>query len=139
TDDPGQLKLGGALLPLGGSEGYKGSGLAVIVEILCGLLTGLGFGQEPSGRHNDGCFLAVFDVAKFRPVEDFKREVTQFAEYLKATPPAEGSRGVYYPGEIEHITEQDRRKNGIEVEDATWRKLAELARGYGLAEELAFA
>src|SRR5450755_5163496 len=49
TTDPNQLKEGGALLPLGGSEGYKGSGLAAIVEILCGLLTGLGFGIEPTG------------------------------------------------------------------------------------------
>jgi uncharacterized oxidoreductase len=128
--------LGGALLPLGGSEGYKGSGLAVIVEILCGLLTGLGFGQEPTGRHNDGCFLAVFNVAAFRPVAQFKSEVAEFARYLKATPPSEGSPGVFYPGEIEYLKEQDRRKNGIEVEDATWAKLESLAKGYGL--DLAF-
>jgi hypothetical protein len=36
------------------------------VEVLCGLLTGLGFGVEPTGRHNDGCFMAVFNVAAFR-------------------------------------------------------------------------
>src|SRR5215831_10604742 len=51
TTDPTRLRKGGALLPLGGTEGYKGSGLAAMVEILCGLLTGLGFGVEPSGRH----------------------------------------------------------------------------------------
>src|SRR5271167_2318437 len=58
TNDPRQLRQGGALLPVGGSEGYKGYGLSVMVEILCGLLTGLGFGVEPTGRHNDGCFMA---------------------------------------------------------------------------------
>src|SRR6201996_7554904 len=58
STDPGVLKRGGALLPLGGAEGYKGTGLAAIVEIMSGLLTGLGFGVEPSGRHNDGCFIA---------------------------------------------------------------------------------
>src|SRR5271165_1785186 len=68
TTDPARFRPGGALLPLGGTEGYKGSGLAVIVEILCGLLTGLGFGVEPTGRHNDGCFLAVFKVDAFRPL-----------------------------------------------------------------------
>lgn len=138
TTDPGQLRQGGALLPLGGSEGYKGSGLSAIVEILCGLLTGLGFGVEPSGRHNDGCFLAVFNVAAFRPLADFKREVADFARYLKATPPAEGSRGVLYPGEIEHVREQERSENGIEVEDATWRKLQQLATEYGVATQLGF-
>ena len=136
TTDPTQLKKGGALLPLGGTEGYKGSGLAAMVEILCGLLTGLGFGVEPTGRHNDGCFMAVFNVAAFRPLADFKREVAEFARYLKATPPAEGSSGVLYPGEVEHLREQQRRVSGIEIEDATWDKLRALAREYNLAAEL---
>lgn len=137
TSDPDALRQGGALLPLGGSAGYKGTGLAVIVEILCGLLTGLGFGVEPTGRHNDGCFMACFNVAAFRPLADFKREVAELAHYLKATPTATGSTGVLYPGEIEHIREQQRR-DGIHVEDATWRTLAGLAERYGLAAELGF-
>ncbi len=77
TTDPRQFRKGGALLPLGGTEGYKGSGLAAMVEVLCGLLTGLGFGVEPTGRHNDGCFMAVFNVAAFRPLKDFKKEVAR--------------------------------------------------------------
>ena len=140
TNDPRQLRQGGALLPLGGPEGgYKGTGLAVMVEILCGLLTGLGFGVEPTGRHNDGCFMAVFNVAAFRPLAEFKKDVGEFAAYLKATPPAEGSKGVLYPGEIEYMREQDRRQNGIEVEDATWYKLRSLAEDYGLSDQLGFA
>jgi len=136
TTDPTQLRKGGALLPVGGTEGYKGSGLAAVVEVLCGLLTGLGFGVEPSGRHNDGCFMAVFNVAAFRPLAEFKKEVADFARYLKATPPAAGSPGVFYPGEVEHVRAQERAKNGIEVEDATWNKLRALAGEYGLAAEL---
>ncbi|MBV8613978.1 MAG: Ldh family oxidoreductase, partial [Acetobacteraceae bacterium] len=54
TTDPRKLRQGGALLPLGGDEGYKGYGLAAMVEIFSGLLTGLGFGIDPQGRHNDG-------------------------------------------------------------------------------------
>jgi LDH2 family malate/lactate/ureidoglycolate dehydrogenase len=136
TTDPTRLRKGAALLPLGGTEGYKGSGLAAMVEILCGLLTGLGFGIEPTGRHNDGCFMAVFNVAAFRPLADFKKEVAEFARYLKATPPSIGSPGVFYPGEVEYIREQERRKSGIDVEDATWDKLRALAGQYGLAAEL---
>jgi uncharacterized oxidoreductase len=127
TTDPARFRPGGALLPLGGTEGYKGSGLAVIVEILCGLLTGLGFGVEPTGRHNDGCFLAVFKVDAFRPLAEFKREVAEFARYLKDTPLSEGSTGVFYPGEVEYLREQERRKDGIEIEDATWTTLRKLA------------
>jgi LDH2 family malate/lactate/ureidoglycolate dehydrogenase len=138
STDPRVLRQGGALLPLGGAEGYKGYGLAAIVEIFSGLLTGLGFGVEPTGRHNDGCFIAVFNVAAFRNLEVFKREVTEFAQYLKATPPAAGFTEVLYPGEIEHNREQERRKNGISVEDATWNKLRDLAQGYGIADKLGF-
>ena len=127
TTDPARFRPGGALLPLGGTEGYKGSGLAVIVEILCGLLTGLGFGVEPTGRHNDGCFLAVFKVDAFRPLAEFKREVAEFARYLKDTPLSEGSTGVFYPGEVEYLREQERRKNGVDIEDATWTTLRKLA------------
>jgi uncharacterized oxidoreductase len=138
TTDPSRLRKGAALLPLGGTEGYKGSGLAAMVEILCGLLTGLGFGVEPTGRHNDGCFMAVFKVDAFRPLAEFKKEVAEFARYLKDTPPAQGSSGVLYPGEVEHLKEQERRKSGIDVEDATWEKLRALAGEHGLAAELGF-
>jgi uncharacterized oxidoreductase len=136
TTDPTQYRKGGALLPLGGSEGYKGSGLAAMVEVLCGLLTGLGFGVEPTGRHNDGVFMAVFNVAAFRPLKDFKKEVADFARYLKSTPPSEGSTGVFYPGEVEYLRELERQKNGIEIEDATWDKLRALAKDYKLATQL---
>ena len=44
--------------------------------------------------------------------------------------------GVFYPGELEYLTERDRRANGVEVEEATWKKLAELAAGYGLSARL---
>src|ERR1700687_1788675 len=139
TTDPRQLRQGGALLPLGGPDGgYKGTGLAVMVEILCGLLTGLGFGVEPNGRHTEGCFMAVFKVDAFRPLAEFKKEVGEFARYLKETPPSEGSSGVLSPGEIEHRREQDRRANGIDVEDATWFRLRTLADGYGLTDQLGF-
>ena len=77
--------------------------------------------------------MAVFNVAAFRPLKDFKKEVAEFARYLKSTPPSEGSRGVFYPGEVEYLREQERRKNGIEIEDATWEKLRALAGEYKIA------
>ena len=80
--------------------------------------------------------MAVFNVAAFRPLALFKKEVAEFARYLKATPPAQGSPGVFYPGELEHLREQQRRTSGIDVEDATWDKLRKLAAEYGLAAEL---
>ena len=136
TTDPNALGQGGFGLPLGGPEGHKGYGLSVMVEILSGILTGLGFGHDPSGRHNDGCFMAAFNVEAFRPLADFKREVTEFADYLKSSRPAAGFDRVYYPGEPERLRAQRLLKEGIFVEDATWEKLKSLAVEYGLEERL---
>ena len=124
------------MLPLGGPEGHKGYGLSVMVEILSGVLTGLGFGHDPSGRHNDGCFMAVFDVEAFRPLDEFKREVTEFAHYLKSSPPAQGFTDVFYPGELEYLRTQKLMAAGISVEDATWERLTTLAKEFGLQEKL---
>ena len=134
TTDPHDYSDGGVLLPLGGTEGHKGYGLSAIVEIFSGLLTGLGFGVDPTGRHNDGCFMAAFNVEAFRSLETFKEEVTEFARYLKSTPPAEGFDEVYYPGEIEHLRALQGLESGIEVEETTWEKLQALAFRYGLGE-----
>lgn len=136
TTNPNAFKEGGPLLPLGGTEGYKGYGLSAMVEIFSGILTGLGHGVEPTGRHNDGCFMALFKVEAFRPLAVFKEEVTEFARYLKDTLPAEGFDEVFYPGEIEHKKEVIRRRDGIEVEATTWGKLVALAEEYGMRAKL---
>lgn len=136
TTNPADFKAGGPLLPLGGTEGYKGYGLSAMIEIFSGILTGLGHGVEPTGKHNDGCFMACFKVEAFRDLATFKAEVTDFAHYLKDTMPAEGFDEVLYPGEIEHKREVERRADGIDVEDATWGKLRALAEKYGMGERL---
>ena len=136
TTNPTDLRSGGSILPLGGPEGHKGYGLSVMVEILSGILTGLGFGHDPSGRHNDGCFMAAFDVGAFRDADEFKDEVTQFAQYLKSTPPATGFDEVFYPGELEHKREQQLLAEGIFVEDATWNILKQLADEFDLSDSL---
>jgi uncharacterized oxidoreductase len=133
TTDPNALRAGGAILPVGGDQGHKGYGLSFMVETLSGILTGLGFGIDPQGPHNDGVFMAVFAVDAFRPLDEFKREIAEFVQYIKATPPAEGFKEVLYPGEIEFLTDRRRRQEGIPIEDETWRQLTELAAASGIA------
>jgi uncharacterized oxidoreductase len=65
--------------------------------------------------------------------------VAEFARYLNDTPPAEGFNHVYYPGEIEWEREQERRKCGIPIEEATWQVLRKLATELGVAERLDWA
>ena len=132
STDPNDFGKGAVLLPLGGSEGHKGYGLSAMVEILSGLLTGLGFGVEPTGRHNDGCFIALFKVSAFRDPDVFRREVGEFVRYLKDTRRAEGIDEILFPGEIEARTAEARRGSGIAVDDTTWAQLQALGRKYGV-------
>ena len=136
TTDPNDYRDGGAILPVGADQGHKGYGLAFMVEIFSGLLTGLGFGIDPQARHNDGVFIAVFNVAHFRPLEEFKREVKEFAEFVKSSPPAAGFTEVMYPGEPEFRTEQQRRRDGIFIEDGTWQQISDLMEELGVTGQV---
>ena len=123
TTDPEDYFHGGALLPVGADQGHKGSGLSFMVETFSGILTGLGFGLDPQARHNDGCFISVYRVDAFRPLDVFKREMREFAEFIKSSPPAKGFSEVMFPGEMECRTEQRRLKEWVFIEDATWEEI----------------
>ncbi|RMF88027.1 MAG: Ldh family oxidoreductase [Nitrospinota bacterium] len=133
TTDPQAFYDGGAILPLGGDQAHKGYGLSFMVETLSGLLTGLGYGFDPSGPHNDGAFMAVFNVEAFYPLTEFKKMLSGFIAYLKDSPPAAGFQEVLYPGELEYRTEQQRRRTGIPVEEETWRQLVALAERFAVS------
>ncbi|MCE2404709.1 MAG: Ldh family oxidoreductase [Dehalococcoidia bacterium] len=134
TTDPEDYYAGGAILPVGADQGHKGYGLSFMVEMFSGILTGLGFGIDPLARHNDGSFIAVFKVEAFRPLAEFKEEMRAFAEYVKDTSPAKGFDRIYYPGEVEHVTEQTRLKEGIFIEDDTWAQITELIQRHKLED-----
>lgn len=131
STDPDDFATGGALLPLGGGQGHKGYGLGFMVEVFTGLLTGLGFGVDPSGRHNDGSLMLVLNPSAFRPAEAFRAEVAAFARYVKETPPAPGFSEVFYPGELEWRSEQERRRHGIPMEESTWSTVVRTADSLG--------
>ncbi|MPZ53366.1 MAG: Ldh family oxidoreductase, partial [Acidimicrobiia bacterium] len=132
TTDPRALANGGALLPFGADQAHKGYGLAFVVEVLSGLLTGIGFDHDPGGFSNDGAFVAGFAVDRFRLLQEFREEMSDFVTYLKDSPPAEGYNEILYPGEIEHRTEQQRLVDGIPIEVETWSSLAGLCERLGV-------
>ncbi|MGH2355823.1 MAG: Ldh family oxidoreductase [Chloroflexota bacterium] len=133
STNPEDYDRGGVLLPYGGMQGHKGYGLGFMIEVFTGILTGLGFGVDPAGRHNDGSLMMAINVAAFLPLDRFRAEVTAFAHYVKATPPAPGVAEVLYPGEPEWRTEQARRAHGIPIDEETWDALVRLAADYGVA------
>jgi uncharacterized oxidoreductase len=95
-----------------------------MVEVFCGILTGLGYGVAADGKHNDGNFIAAYDVARFMDLGEFKNQVSDFIDFLKAGDGEESA--VLYPGEIEQRTREQRLAEGIWIEDKTWNELEEL-------------
>jgi uncharacterized oxidoreductase len=71
-------------------------------------------------------------------LDTFKSEIDEFASYLKSTKTQVGVDEVFYPGELEHIREIERLRDGCVIEDTTWAKLKEVAEKYNVASELSF-
>jgi L-2-hydroxycarboxylate dehydrogenase (NAD+) len=138
TTDPRAAQKARRLLPLGGtreSGSHKGYGLAILVEILCGVLTGtitaLNANQDPRGH-----FFAAVRVDAFRPAAEFKRDMDRLIIDLKSTPPAEGQERVYVAGEIEFETAQERAEHGIPLHDSVLKGLREISERLSVPYDL---
>ena len=117
----------GVFLPFGG---YKGSGLALMTEILGGILTGNGLGSDwwTRGGHGvNGVFLQAIAVEEFQPLEQFFDKVEQLVALVKSARPAPGYNEILLPGENARRTEAKQLKEGVAIDEATWAKLQQLA------------
>lgn len=128
TTDPAAA-LKGTLAPMGGPKGY---GLALMVDILAGMLSGSKYGTEvktfhlPEGPTGVGvCCLAV-DVERFMSVEAFKGLIRSYAGSIRGSKKAQGVSRIYLPGEIESEREQASSKKGIEINPDTTKNLNQL-------------
>jgi L-2-hydroxycarboxylate dehydrogenase (NAD+) len=138
TNDPRTAQKARRLLPLGGtreSGSHKGYGLAVLVEILCGVLTGtltaLNADQDPRGH-----FFGAIRIDAFRPVAEFKQDMDRLIRELKSTPPIEGERRVYVAGEIEFETAEERSECGIPLHHSVLKGLREVSEQLGVPYNL---
>jgi LDH2 family malate/lactate/ureidoglycolate dehydrogenase len=125
----------GMLMPLGG---YKGSGLAMMVEILCSILSGGAMPTEVGGIRYRGktvrvsqMFLAI-DIARFMPLPEFTARVEALVGIMKSTAPAPGYSEVLVAGDPERRMEAERRQNGIPIADGNWEALSKAARSVGV-------
>ncbi|MGH7275561.1 MAG: Ldh family oxidoreductase [Candidatus Rokuibacteriota bacterium] len=142
TTDPLVALKHRLLSPLGGTRelgGHKGYGLGVMVDILSGVLNGAVYGNlaERSDMkerrvHNAGHCFAAIDPARFRPIEDFKRDMDDMIEALKSSPRAEGQERIYVAGEPEFDSEQRRRKDGIPLAPVLVAQCDDFARDFGV-------
>ncbi|MCK5566848.1 MAG: Ldh family oxidoreductase [Actinomycetia bacterium] len=127
TDDPKKVQSGGpgAVLPLGSTDilrSYKGYGLALLVDILCGALSGsatltdVGFPHEP--READvGHFFMAIKIDAFRPVLDFKKQIDYMVGLLKDSPKAKGQNEIYIAGEKEYLAAEENKVKGVPLLD----------------------
>jgi LDH2 family malate/lactate/ureidoglycolate dehydrogenase len=135
TDDPAALTSGGALLPLG----YKGYGLAVFGEILCGVLTGArileeipAWFRETSRDVGNGHLHIAIDIARFIDPAVFRERLETMVAMLKATPLIPGVQDILMPGERAWATQQAQLRDGVSVPHAVALDLKTLAQRLGV-------
>ncbi|KAJ5332792.1 hypothetical protein MYU51_009065 [Penicillium brevicompactum] len=115
TDDPAEA-LQGVMLPMGGP---KGSALSVMMDVFSGVLSGSAFAghvtnpYDPSKPADVGHFLVAIKPDLFMTIEEFKGRMDYLYQRVVESERMAGVDQIYFPGEIEIITEEKRRKEGI--------------------------
>jgi hydroxycarboxylate dehydrogenase B len=112
---------------------HKGSGLALICELLGGALTGTG-ATGPNRRFANGMFAVYVDPRVVDPANFFDREMSRYIDYFKDTKPAAGVDAVLIPGEVEAKMRAERSTNGVPLPDDTWAAIVNTAREVGVSE-----
>jgi LDH2 family malate/lactate/ureidoglycolate dehydrogenase len=118
-----QAALKGLLAPIGG---YKGYGISLAIDMLCGVLTGSSYLAHFPGFLADnlkdptdvGSVFAAINVDSFMDLAQFQAEMDKAIHEIKACEKAEGVKRIYIPGEIELATKADRLANGIPIPEA---------------------
>ena len=128
SQNPQELKKGGALLPLGGDRehsSHKGYCLGAVVDIWSAVLSGaayaawappfVSFLPMPEDKVGEGLghFFGAMRVDAFRPADDFKKHMDNWINKFRNAKTVEGQEKVYIPGDPERMMEVQRKKNGI--------------------------
>jgi LDH2 family malate/lactate/ureidoglycolate dehydrogenase len=116
TEDPEEALDGGVMLPLGGP---KGSALAIMMDVFSGVLSGSAFAGGVTGPYDMskpgdvGHFIVALKPDLFMSLEDFRQRMDVLYQRVVGSDKMEGVDRIYFPGEIEHLTEQRRLEGGI--------------------------
>ena len=125
------------MLPLGGTRdlgSHKGYGLALIVDILSGMLAGTGPGFANVGNISHHC--TAYRIDAFCDPDWFAETMAGYLDDLAACPPAPGEERVVYAGQVEAETEAERTRNGIPYHRDVVRYFVELAHELGVDTDL---
>jgi len=131
----------GGITPLGGTRalgGHKGYGLAVMVHILGGALSGASFSpirnrtQKPSDPHNIGHFFLAIDPRAFRAEGEFERDLDEVIDVLHNARRADPAQPVLVAGDPEMATRAERLRDGVPVPDDLMEQLRAVAASAGV-------
>jgi LDH2 family malate/lactate/ureidoglycolate dehydrogenase len=120
--------------------GYKGFGIAMMVEILSGVLLNSSFGRTEiteatahgKARVAKGYLFVALDVERFIPLATFREYMDTLVRDIRSVERAQGVDRIYVPGEIEHLRRAERLRDGIPLDDALVTELASLGSPLGL-------
>ncbi len=141
TTDPAEA-IDGIILPMAGHKGYA---IAVMMDMLSGVLTGSAFGTGVHGpyqteqRSGAGQFMIALDIAAIQPLAEFGARMERYIGELKSVPLAQGFEEVVYPGELEARNDARHRAEGLVLPPDTLADLRKLADELGLTQQLPFA
>ncbi len=130
-----------ALLPVGGLGedfgGHKGAGLALVVDLLCGVLTGANYGKNvkhttEKNHANVGHFMIAINIDKLTPIETFLERIEEYKNYLKNLTKISENTEVWIPGEKAWLTMETRKKIGIPIHKNILKEIREEAAKVGL-------
>ena len=140
-------RTGGGILPLGGRGelfgGHKGYGLALMVDILCGVLSGSAFGWDVDNLSRPaapgeiaaprvGHFFMAIDIARFMPVEEFGRRLGQLFAMIKDSRKALDQSTIYVHGEKEALRAELHQRAGVPIAENVFQALRSIARECGI-------
>ena len=133
TTDPNAIA---GLHPIAGP---KGSGLAMIIDIFCSLLSGMPFGPHINAMYGEmdeprklGHFVLAIDLERFMPLDRFKKRLGQMLQEFEALPPADGFDKVYYPGQIEGKRREKRSVEGVPIDPGLYEELSKLGKRFAI-------
>lgn len=112
---------------------HKGSGLALMCELIGGSLTGTG-ATQPAKHFANGMFALYVDPAQVAVEEVFDADVARYVAYVKSARPAQGVDEVLIPGEPEEQARAERLAEGLPISDDAWESIVVCARGLGVGE-----
>ena len=134
TTDP-ESALAGVTLPMAGHKGYA---IALMMDVLAGVLSGSAFGSDVSGpfQHERpgrvGHFVLALNVEAFMPLSEFEQRQDELIRALKQSPLADGSDKILYPGEPEARFAEEAATQGISLPIETVKALEQLCDEFGV-------